>query len=63
MRLRSGPSRDYPDIGLAEKNSRVTVLETRGRWYRVRVVEHGRIKESPESSDEGWLNSTYLKER
>jgi len=63
VRLRSGPSRNYPDIGLAEKNSRVTVLETQGRWYRVRVVEHGRIKESPESSDEGWLNSTYLKER
>ena len=63
VRLRGGPSRDYPDIGLAERNSRVTVLEAQGRWYRVRVVEHGREKESPQSSDEGWLNSTYLKER
>ena len=63
VRLRGGPSRNYPEVGLAEKNSRVTVLETSGRWYRVRVVEHGRVKEDPASADEGWLNSTYLRKR
>ncbi|HEV3469009.1 MAG TPA: serine/threonine protein kinase [Pyrinomonadaceae bacterium] len=61
--LRGGPSQNYPDIGLAERGSRVVVLEANGRWRRVRVVEHSRVKKEPESSDEGWLNSTYLRER
>ena len=63
VRLRSGPSRNYPDIGLAEKGSRLKVLETAGRWYKVQVVEHGREKEQSASADEGWLNSIYLRER
>jgi uncharacterized protein YraI len=61
--LRSGPSRNYPDIGLAESGSVLEVLETQGRWYRVRVVQRGRPKQEPDSADEGWLNSTYVRER
>ena len=63
VHLRSGPSRNYPDVGLAESGSLLEVIESQGRWYRVRVLQHGRAKRDPDSSDEGWLNSTYVRER
>ena len=48
-------------IGLAESGSRVKVLSADSNWYEVQVVEHGRPKIDPYSSDRGWINKRYVK--
>ena len=48
-------------IGLAESGSRVKVLSADNNWYEVQVVEHGRPKTDPYSSDRGWINRRYVK--
>jgi serine/threonine protein kinase len=61
VNLRSGPSRSFGEVGRAELNSRVRVLQVNGKWYEVEVLEHGRAKEDPSSADRGWAHSAYLK--
>ena len=48
-------------IGLAESGSKVKVLSADSNWYEVQVVEHGRPKIDPYSSDRGWINKTICK--
>jgi serine/threonine protein kinase len=48
-------------IGLAESGSRVKVLSIDNNWYEVQVVEHGRPKTDPYSSDRGWVNKKFVK--
>ena len=48
-------------IGLAESGSKVKVLSADSNWYEVQVVEHGRPKIDPYSSDRGWINKRYVK--
>ena len=48
-------------IGLAESGSRVKVLSADNNWYEVQVMEHGRPKTDPYSSDRGWVNKRYVK--
>ena len=48
-------------IGLAESGSKVKVLSAENNWYEVQVVEHGRPKTDPYSSDRGWINKRYVK--
>jgi serine/threonine protein kinase len=48
-------------IGLAESGSRVKVLSADNNWYEVQVVEHGRPKIDPYSSDRGWINKRYVR--
>jgi serine/threonine protein kinase len=48
-------------IGLAESGSRVKVLSTDDNWCEVVVVQHGRPKIDPYSSDRGWILKRYVK--
>jgi serine/threonine protein kinase len=48
-------------IGLAESGSKVKVLSADNNWYEVQVVEHGRPKIDPYSSDRGWIHKRYVK--
>jgi serine/threonine protein kinase len=48
-------------IGLAESGSKVKVLSADNNWYEVQVMEHGRPKNDPYSSDRGWINKRYVK--
>ena len=50
-------------IGLAESGSKVRVLSANSdnNWVEVLVVEHGRPKSDPYSSDRGWVNKRYIK--
>ena len=48
-------------IGLAESGSKVRVLSADNNWFEVQVVEHGRPKIDPYSSDRGWINRRYVK--
>ena len=47
-------------IGLAESGSKVKVLSVDNNWYEVQVVQHGRPKSDPYSSDRGWINKRYV---
>ena len=47
-------------IGLAESGSKVKVLAVDNNWFEVQVVEHGRPKIDPYSSDRGWINKRYV---
>jgi uncharacterized protein YgiM (DUF1202 family) len=60
--LRSGPNRNNPSVGIAEKGSVVQVLSVSNssNWYEVQVLKHGRDKEDPASADRGWVNGKYI---
>ena len=48
-------------IGLAESGSKVKVLAADSNWYEVQVVQHGRPKIDPYSSDRGWINKRFVR--
>jgi len=48
-------------IGLAESGSKVKVLSADDNWFEVQVVEHGRPKKEPYSSDRGWIRKIYVR--
>ncbi len=47
-------------IGLAESGSKVKVLSVDNNWFEIQIVEHGRPKTDPYSSDRGWINKRYV---
>jgi uncharacterized protein YgiM (DUF1202 family) len=61
VNLRSDASSSKPAIGLAEAGSRVKILATGDNWYEVQVLEHGRAKSDPFTSDRGWINKRFVK--
>ena len=61
VNLRPVASATNDPIGLAESGSKVKVLSADSNWYEVQVVEHGRPKTDPYSSDRGWVNKRYVK--
>jgi len=61
VKLRPEASTTKPEIGLAEFGSKVKVLSANNNWYEVEVIEHGRPKADPYSSDRGWLNKRYVR--
>jgi serine/threonine protein kinase len=60
VKLRPEASTTRPEIGLAEFGSKVKVLNVNNNWYEVEVIQHGRPKVDPYSSDRGWLNKRYV---
>lgn len=60
VNLRPDPSVTNPPIGIAERGSRVKVLSVNNNWFEVQVVQRGRPKADPYSSDRGWLNSRFV---
>jgi serine/threonine protein kinase len=61
VNLRPVASAANVPIGLAESGSKVKVLSADENWYEVQVVQHGRPKIDPYSSDRGWINKRYVK--
>jgi hypothetical protein len=61
VNLRGDASSTKPAIGLAEAGSRVKILATGDNWYEVQVLEHGRAKSDPFTSDRGWINKKFVK--
>jgi len=61
VNLRLNANTTNPPIGIAESGSRVKVLSADNNWFEVQVVEHGRPKTDPYSSDRGWINKRYVK--
>lgn len=60
INLRPAPSADNEPIGLVTKNSKVRILKVQNNWYQVDVIEQGRERNVPLSSNRGWLNSKYV---
>lgn len=61
VNLRSDQSVANAPIGLAEAGSRIKILATGENWYEVQVLEHGRPKADPFTSDRGWINKKFVK--
>jgi serine/threonine protein kinase len=61
VRLRPDASTSNPHIGLAENGSRVKILSATELWYEVQVLEHGRPKTDPFTSDRGWVYKKFVK--
>ncbi|HWN11820.1 MAG TPA: protein kinase [Pyrinomonadaceae bacterium] len=61
VNLRPDASTTNRSIGLAESGSRVKILSTTDHWYEVQVLEHGRPKTDPFTSDRGWINKKFVK--
>ncbi|MEO7970011.1 MAG: serine/threonine protein kinase [bacterium] len=61
VNLRSDASMANPPVGVAENGSRVKILSTTDNWYEVQVLQHGRPKASPFTSDRGWINKKFVK--
>jgi serine/threonine protein kinase len=60
INLRPDPSPDNDPIGVVTKNSRVRIVNTQNNWYQVEVIEQGRDRGSPLSTNRGWLNKRYV---
>ena len=61
VNLRPDPSTANTAIGLAEYGSRVKILRESNNWYEVQVLQHGRPKTDPFSSDQGWINKRFVR--
>jgi hypothetical protein len=61
VNLRSDASMANPPVGVAENGSRVKILATADNWYEVQVLQHGRPKADPFTSDRGWINKKFVK--
>ncbi len=67
VRLRRGAGTNFPQIGLAERNSRVQVNNESNGWYNVVILERGasnssvNTKAANTSSNQGWLNKGLVK--
>lgn len=61
VNLRSDASMANPPVGVAENGSRVKILSTADNWYEVQVLQHGRPKASPFTSDRGWINKKFVR--
>ena len=60
VKLRPEANASKPEIGLAENGSKVKVLSVNNNWFEVEIIQHGRPKVDPYSSDRGWLNKRYV---
>jgi serine/threonine protein kinase len=61
VNLRPDASSARAPIGLAEAGSRVKILATGENWYEIQILEHGRPKSDPFTSDRGWINKKFVK--
>jgi hypothetical protein len=61
VNLRPDASTANPPVGVAEVGSRVKILSANSNWYEVQVLEHGRAKTDPFTSDRGWINKKFVK--
>ena len=61
VNLRSGAGVANAPIGLAEAGSRIKILSTGDNWYEVQVLQHGRPKTDPFTSDRGWINKKFVR--
>jgi hypothetical protein len=61
VNLRPDPSMSNAPVGMVEFGSRVRVLSVNNSWYEVQVLQHGREKDDPSSSDRGWINRRFIK--
>jgi serine/threonine protein kinase len=61
VNLRPDPSMNNAPVGMVETGSRIKVLSVNNSWYEVQVLQHGREKEDPSSSDRGWINRRFIK--
>lgn len=61
VNLRPDASTANAPVGIAEIGSKIKILSANNNWYEVQVLEHGRTKSDPFSSDRGWINRRFVR--
>jgi len=61
VNLRPDASAANSPVGLAEIGSKIKILNIDNNWCEVQVLEHGRTKTDPYSSDRGWINKKFVR--
>ena len=61
VNLRRDASSANPPVGLAENGSRVKIIAADENWFEVQVLEHGRPKSNPFTSDRGWIHKRFVR--
>lgn len=56
INLRSDANRKSDQIAIVSNGSRLKILETRGTWYKVRILEQGNQSNTESSANEGWIS-------
>lgn len=60
INLRPEPNANNEPIGLVTRNSRVRIVKIQNNWYQVDVIEQGRERDPPLTTNRGWLNGRYV---
>lgn len=60
INLRPEPNISNTPYGVVTKNSRVRILQGQGNWYEVEVLEQGRERDPPPTSNRGWVSGRYI---
>jgi serine/threonine protein kinase len=60
VNLRPDASAANSPVGIAEIGSKVKILNINNNWCEVQILEHGRAKTDPYSSDRGWINKKFV---
>jgi hypothetical protein len=60
INLRPEPNANNDPIGLVTKDSKVRIIKSQNNWYQVDVLEQGRDRDQPLSTNRGWLNGKYV---
>jgi hypothetical protein len=60
INLRPEPNANNDPIGLVTKDSKVRIIKIQNNWYQVDVLEQGRDRDPPLSTNRGWLNGKYV---
>lgn len=60
INLRPTPSRSNQSLGRVEYKSRVRILQTRGNWAEIEILQRGRVSRDSSVSDRGWVDRNYL---
>ncbi len=56
INLRSEPDVNSQRVGLVTQNSRLKIVSTGEKMYRVEITQHGREKDNEDWADSGWIS-------
>ena len=59
INLRSDANINAEQIGIVSIKSRLQILDSKGTWYKVKILEQGNPSNADNSAKEGWISSRH----
>jgi serine/threonine protein kinase len=60
VNLRAEPDAGSDAIGMATRNSRVRIVNSKNNWYQVDIIQQGRDRTGGPNATRGWLNGRFI---